>query len=237
MDSRQHAATKAITAHFTMPLRDSASGSRRPALSLLLMRWAFLLSVFTGAFFVLGCKNSGCENDKDCKGDRVCADGQCIEPLLPKPAQQKSAGAGALVQDSPSAQQPAEGPGSPPQPRPAAAPPAPQVLVDEDIAVSASHAQMRPLVLKVAGPVSVSVEGKDNTAKGFNVFVMSDLEWVNLQSKRDFSYIPTLSAKQTRSFRNTAKVDAGSWAVVVQNSENILRAMTVHLTVTVNPRP
>lgn len=35
------------------------------------------------AFAATGCKSGGCSKDSDCKGDRICQDGECVPSLLP----------------------------------------------------------------------------------------------------------------------------------------------------------
>jgi hypothetical protein len=84
--------------------------------------------------------------------------------------------------------------------------------------------------------VKIRVDGKQDTAKGFNVFVMSAAESQAFRSKRPFNYIQSLSAPKTRAFGGTATLPAGDWVVVIENSENLLRDMTVHLSVIVDPR-
>lgn len=46
--------------------------------------WPALGTLLLGALCIAGCKGSGgCHNDTECKGDRVCQDGECVEPLVP----------------------------------------------------------------------------------------------------------------------------------------------------------
>jgi hypothetical protein len=194
-------------------------------------------AVIAGALLVAGCKGGNCENDNDCKGNRVCQGGECAEPLLPRSADTSPAanmGAALVPDPAPTALGPAAAPNQPAPPRPAVAR-SPQVVVDEDLVASASGAQMRSVALKSSRPVLVAVEGKDNTGKGFNVYVMTEADWERFRSRRAFDFVQALSRPKTRSFSQTATLAAGTWCVVVENSENLLRAATVHLKVVVDP--
>lgn len=45
--------------------------------------WHALGALLAAALLLPSCKDGGCTNDKDCKGDRICQDGECVEPLIP----------------------------------------------------------------------------------------------------------------------------------------------------------
>ncbi|HET9624582.1 MAG TPA: hypothetical protein VFP84_24610 [Kofleriaceae bacterium] len=111
----------------------------------------------------------------------------------------------------------------------------PQVVVDEEVAVDAGGWQARSFRLSSAGPIQVTAEGRKDTDKGFNVFVMSASELPNLEQDTTFSHVPDLQGLKIRSFSKTATLPAGDWTVVVMNSENILRTMVVRLRVVVDP--
>lgn len=111
----------------------------------------------------------------------------------------------------------------------------PQIVTDEDLVVSAGGSQMRGFTLPSPRPVKVAVEGKQDTAKGFNVHVMTQSEWEKFKAGEAFRHIPALSTPKTRTFSHTANLPAGAWCVVVHNSENILNGMTVHVKVIVDP--
>jgi hypothetical protein len=111
----------------------------------------------------------------------------------------------------------------------------PQIVTNEDLVVSAGGWQMRGFSIPSSRPVKVAVEGKQDTAKGFNVYLMEDSDLANFKAHQQFSYVPALSSPKTRSFSKTAELPTGSWCVVVQNSENIMNDMTVHLSVIVDP--
>ena len=94
---------------------------------------------------------------------------------------------------------------------------------------------MRGFSLPSSGPVKVVIEGKQDTAKGFNVFVMEASDWPTFKARKPFEYVPALSSKKTRSYSKTTDLPAGAWCLVVQNSENIINDMTVHVKVIVDP--
>ncbi|HEY1696047.1 MAG TPA: hypothetical protein VGG39_27960 [Polyangiaceae bacterium] len=112
----------------------------------------------------------------------------------------------------------------------------PQVIVDEEIAVTAEGgAQMRSFTLPSDRPVFVEVEGRKNADKGFMVYVMASNEWENFKSGK-FRHIPEFQGLKVRSFSHTGELPAGSWAVVVANSENIFNTMVVHVRVVSDPK-
>lgn len=72
-----------------------------------------------------GCFRTGCDKDQDCKGDRVCTDGDCVpapmKPPAPQPPAQQVAAPQVLAPEAPAVQQPTTP--TRPAPRPAAAAP------------------------------------------------------------------------------------------------------------------
>jgi len=94
----------------------------------------------------------------------------------------------------------------------------PRIVTDEDLVVDAGGAQMRGFSLPTSGPVKVVIEGKQDTAKGFNVFVMEPSDWSTFKARKRFEYVSALSSMKTRSYSKTANLPVGAWCVVVQNS-------------------
>ncbi|HEX4422776.1 MAG TPA: hypothetical protein VH165_32900 [Kofleriaceae bacterium] len=111
----------------------------------------------------------------------------------------------------------------------------PQVLYDEELAVGQGGWQSRGFTLPTARPIQVVAEGRRNTDKGFTVYVMKTDELEHFRSRVTFQHIPALQGLKIRSFTSTATLPAGAWTVVVQNSENLLRTMVVHLRVVSDP--
>lgn len=46
-----------------------------------LLVWKGLLSAALVLLSVTGCDKDGCKSDADCKGQRICQEGKCVEPL------------------------------------------------------------------------------------------------------------------------------------------------------------
>lgn len=108
--------------------------------------------------------------------------------------------------------------------------------MDEDLVVAASGSQMRPFSIESSSPVKLIVEGKQDTAKGFNVWVMDSDDWQQFKRNRqDSHYIIDLSAPQTRAYSSTSTLSPGTYCVVIENSENIFNSMTVHVKLIVDP--
>lgn len=111
----------------------------------------------------------------------------------------------------------------------------PQVIVDEEVAIGAHGWQSRGFTLPSARPIQVIADGKTHADKGFTVYVMSSDELDHFRNRATFHHISELQGLKIRSFSQTARLAAGAWTVVVQNSENIINTMVVHLRVVSNP--
>jgi hypothetical protein len=109
------------------------------------------------------------------------------------------------------------------------------VIVDEELAVDADGWQSRGFNLPSAHPIQVSADGLKHADKGFTVYVMEADQLDKFRNGDTFQHIPSLQGLKVRSYRETATLPAGSWIVVVRNSENILNTMVVHLRVVVDP--
>jgi len=81
----------------------------------------------------------------------------------------------------------------------------------------------------------VLTEGVKHTDKGYNVYLMQASEWDNFKGHKEFNHMPSFHGLKVRSFTYTDTVPAGAWMVVVQNSENILNTMVVHLKIVSDP--
>jgi hypothetical protein len=191
------------------------------------------LPLLIAALTLVGCKlpgGDGCSKDGDCKGDRVCVAGSCTEP----------AGGGARLgaQAAPAAPGGQAAPGEPGllQRAAAAVLRGEQVLVDEEVAVSADGWQDRSISLASEREIAVVAEGRKHTDKGFNVYVIGDESFPAFQAKKEFRHVSAFQGLKTRSFGHTGRLPAGRWHVVVVNSENIMNTMVVHLKVTADPK-
>jgi len=111
----------------------------------------------------------------------------------------------------------------------------PEVVCDEELVVEANGAQMRGLTLPSARPLLVEATALKNADKGFNVYVMEMKDWEAFSQGARFRYFMALSAPKVTRFRRVATLPEGSYAVVVQNSENFLKAMAVRLKVVADP--
>ena len=113
-------------------------------------RGAAIAAALAGAIASAACEKeapraAGCGSDDDCKGDRICKDGPCVEPGRRRPEKQASA-APTL-----SAEKKAAPPPPPPPPAPVAPPPpAPTVAVTPQVQVPS---QAKFLVKSPAGDV------------------------------------------------------------------------------------
>jgi hypothetical protein len=109
-----------------------------------------------------------------------------------------------------------------------------QVVADENVTVAA-HAWRGPgFTLPSPRTVHLVVDGKDHTEKGFRLYVMTAEELAKFEKKQAFKDAPTFEGLKVHSLDKTDTLPAGSWCVVVYNSENTARAMVVHVRIVVS---
>lgn len=111
----------------------------------------------------------------------------------------------------------------------------PQVIVDEEIAVSAYGWQGRIFAVPSDRRVQVAVEGRTHTDKGFTVLVVPESDLEALKQEQSVSHLQSFYCLKVRSCNKINVVPAGSWAVIVRNSENIMNTMVVKLRVVSDP--
>jgi hypothetical protein len=111
----------------------------------------------------------------------------------------------------------------------------PQVIFDEEIAVDAGGWQSRSFTLSSTQAIQVVAEGKTHTDNGFSLYVMAPSELQNFRQETAFRHIPDFEGLKVRSLSRTATLPAGTWVVVVANTENYLNTMAVKLRVVGDP--
>ena len=111
----------------------------------------------------------------------------------------------------------------------------PQVVFDEEIAVDAHGWRSKGFALPHAQPVRLQVTGGEDTAKGFDIMLLENDDVKKLQAEQPFQKIVLFSADRVRSFTKTADLPAGTYNVVIRNSYNLLKTMSVHVKATANP--
>lgn len=110
-----------------------------------------------------------------------------------------------------------------------------QVLFDEDLVVSSGGYQSRGFELTRRATVEVEVRGLKNTDKGFDSYVMSTENYERFSKGKAFEHFNRFQGLKISGSTNTGDLAAGSYTLVVQNKYNLMRGMTVHVRVTVNP--
>jgi len=108
-----------------------------------------------------------------------------------------------------------------------------QVVADEDVTVAAHSWRGPGFVLPSPRAVHLVADGKGHTEKGFRLYVMTTDELSKFEKKQAFKDVPAFEGLKVHSIDKTDTLPAGSWCVVVHNSENALRTMVVHLRVVV----
>jgi hypothetical protein len=84
--------------------------------------------------------------------------------------------------------------------------------------------------------VTVRVTGVRDTGKGFTVHVMPGGEPEKFKAHQEAHEIPTLSGLNVMAYDLSEDLPAGPYAVLVQNSNNIMNSMVVNVTVSTSPR-
>jgi hypothetical protein len=108
-----------------------------------------------------------------------------------------------------------------------------QVVADENVTVAA-HAWRGPgFTLPSPRSVHIAVDGKDHSEKGFRLYVMTAEELTKFEKHQTFKDVPSFEGLKVHSLDKTDTLPAGSWCVVVYNSENTARAMVVHVRIVV----
>jgi hypothetical protein len=110
-----------------------------------------------------------------------------------------------------------------------------QVIVDEEVAVSAGGWQLRGFDLHDRQPVQVTAEGRSNADKGFMLYVMDSANCAKFSSKQPFQDFVSFHGLKIRTFSGTDILAPGGYCAVVQNSENIFNTMVVHVRVVADP--
>ena len=112
----------------------------------------------------------------------------------------------------------------------------PHVVLDEEFVVPSGGWQSREFRLPGVRPVRLNVQGVKDTAKGFTVYVMRTSEEDNFKANAAFRHLPSFQGLKVTSFTHTEDLPPGDWAVIVQNTENLLRSMTVRVQLTTDPK-
>lgn len=113
----------------------------------------------------------------------------------------------------------------------------PKTLVDDEWVISAGASQGKVVTVTGAKPLKVVVEGLQDTKKGFTVRVLPETVWNDFIAKKltkkglaDYEHGVQVM------YRKTHKLEAGNWAVVVENSENMLKSMSVRVKMIIDPK-
>jgi len=112
----------------------------------------------------------------------------------------------------------------------------PETILDETIIIEASGSQSRCWTFESPQSLSVVVTGKAETAKGFSAFFAETAEVRKFEKGDEFRYVSSLSGRRISEVRGTSTVAGGAWCLVISNTENIVRAMTVQAKVVRDPR-
>lgn len=111
----------------------------------------------------------------------------------------------------------------------------PQIVVDEEVAISAGGWQGRSFSISSPRPIQVVAEGKTHTDKGFSVYVMNSSEVKHFQQRAEFRHIEALQGLKVRALSRVATLAPGAWTVIVANTENIINGMVVRLRIVADP--
>ena len=108
-------------------------------------------------------------------------------------------------------------------------------MLDEELVVDVGRIQSRMFTVPSTGPVKVTVKGKQDSEKGFDVWVLSTSDLALLRSGEPFMTLSSFSSKKTRSLTNTDTISSGEWHVAIGNSQNLFDSITVSVQVILDP--
>jgi hypothetical protein len=113
----------------------------------------------------------------------------------------------------------------------------PQKLVDDEWVIGPGSMKGETFTLKETLPVKVIVEGMADTKKGFTVRVLPVKVWQDYKDKKITAKgLEDYIAAKGIMYKKTHKLNAGDWAVMVENSENMFKSMSVRVKIVVNPK-
>ena len=101
--------------------------------------------------------------------------------------------------------------------------------------VPAGGAQIRSFNVPSGRPLLVEVQGVANADKGFSVYLIDRDQWEAFKARKRINHYPSFEGKKVIRFRKKGTVPAGSYGVVVANTENLLMKMTVEVKIVADP--
>lgn len=127
----------------------------------------------------------------------------------------------------------APGPGEE-KPRPES-PPAPQELVNEEWVIKQGDAHIKVFTLTADANIAIEVTAVKDADKGFSVRIVDEKYGDSCLADPRCLGEAQFAGISTRSYSRTQTLKPGRWKFYVQNSENMLKSMTVKVHVVVNP--
>jgi hypothetical protein len=112
-----------------------------------------------------------------------------------------------------------------------------KTLVNDEWVIKPNAIQGRVITLGGDKPLKVIVEGLQDTKKGFTVRILPEKIWNDYVAKKVTAkglddYIHGVQVV----YRKTHKLEKGNWAVVVENTQNMLKSMSVRVKMIVDPK-
>jgi hypothetical protein len=112
----------------------------------------------------------------------------------------------------------------------------PQVVFDEQVAIPAHSWQTRIFTLPDPRNVQLTAEGLTNVDKGFMLYVLPANECASFRPGAPMHVLPGFEGMKVRQFTNTGAMPQGQFCVLIENSENIINGMVVHMKLVTDPR-
>lgn len=113
----------------------------------------------------------------------------------------------------------------------------PKTLVNDEWVIKPGVTKGEVISLGGDKPLRVIVEGLQDAKKGFTVRVLPEKVWNDYVAKKVTAkgltdYVHGVQVM----YRKTHKLEKGNWAVVVENSENMLKSISVRVKMIVDPK-
>ncbi|MBS2024275.1 MAG: hypothetical protein JST92_17880 [Deltaproteobacteria bacterium] len=114
---------------------------------------------------------------------------------------------------------------------------APQPIVEEELAIPSGQVQLRSFVLGQSANVSLSIDGRKHTDKGFTVYLIrGDVsEWEKVKAHKHFDHIVGFQGLKTKAMTHSEPLPEGRYTLAVANTENLMNTMVVAIHLTIDP--
>lgn len=112
----------------------------------------------------------------------------------------------------------------------------PKTICNEDWIIKASSSRGQLFTLTDSTRIKFAIKGVHDTKKGVTIRVVPAKVWKEfVAGKATHRALEDFGASVTDALTRVYVKDAGEWALVVENTENMMKPATVHVELIINP--